>query len=98
MVSTGKSLSELVKDIKKYPQQTRNIKFDSQIDITKNNDIDRVIKDTKDLLGNTGRVVIRPSGTESLIRVMVEGENENQVENLVNELVGKVSEITRRLH
>jgi len=98
MVSTGKSLSELVKDIKKYPQQTRNIQFDSQIDITKNNDIDRAIKDTENLLGNTGRVVIRPSGTESLIRVMVEGENENQVENLVNELVNKVSEITRRLH
>jgi len=98
MVSTEKSLLELVKDIKKYPQKIRNIQFDSQIDITKNNDIDRAIKDTKDLLGNTGRVVIRPSGTESLIRVMVEGENENQVENLVNELVGKVSEITRRLH
>ena len=98
MALTGKSLSELVKDIKKYPQQTRNIQFDSQIDITKNNDIDRAIKDTEDLLGNTGRVVIRPSGTESLIRVMVEGENENQVENLVNELVNKVSQITRRLH
>ncbi len=98
MVSTEKSLLELVKDIKKYPQKIRNIQFDSQIDITKHNDIDRAIKDTKDLLGNTGRVVIRPSGTESLIRVMVEGENENQVENLVNELVGKVSEITRRLH
>ena len=98
MVSKEKSLLELVEDIKKYPQRIRNIQFDSQIDITKNNDIDRAIKDTKDLLGNTGRVVIRPSGTESLIRVMVEGENENQVENLVNELVGKVSEITRRLH
>ena len=98
MALTGKSLSELVKDIKKYPQQIRNIQFDSQIDITKNNDIDRAIKDTEDLLGNTGRVVIRPSGTESLIRVMVEGENENQVENLVNELVNKVSQITRRLH
>jgi phosphoglucosamine mutase len=98
MALTGKSLSELVKDIKKYPQQTRNIQFDSQIDITKNNDIDRAIKDTEDLLGNTGRVVIRPSGTESLIRVMVEGENENQVENLANELVNKVSQITRRLH
>ena len=98
MALTGKNLSELVKDIKKYPQQIRNIQFDSQIDITKNNDIDRAIKDTEDLLGNTGRVVIRPSGTESLIRVMVEGENENQVENLVNELVNKVSQITRRLH
>ena len=98
MVSTGKNLSELVKDITKYPQQTRNIQFDSQIDITKNNDIDHAIKDTEDLLGDAGRVVIRPSGTESFIRIMVEGENENQVESLVNELANKVSEITRRLH
>ena len=42
--------------------------------------------------------MIRPSGTESLIRVMVEGENKNQVENLINELADKVTEITTRLH
>ena len=98
IVSTDRSLSELTRDIKKYPQLTRNIKFDAQVDITKNVDIDRVIKDTEDVLGDTGRIVIRPSGTESLIRVMVEGKNENQVENLVNEVVDKVSEIARSLH
>ena len=98
IVSTDRTLSELTRDIKKYPQLTRNIKFDAQVDITKNVDIDRVIKDTEDVLGDTGRIVIRPSGTESLIRVMVEGKNENQVENLVNEVVDKVSEIARSLH
>jgi|TARA_B100000953_G_C18030088_1_gene422830 phosphoglucosamine mutase len=98
IVSTDRSLSELTRDIKKYPQLTRNIQFDTQVDITKNVDIDRVIKDSEDVLGDTGRVVIRPSGTESLIRVMVEGKNENQVENLVNEIVDKVSKITRSLH
>ena len=98
IVSTDSTLSELTRDIKKYPQLTRNIKFDAQVDITKNVDIDRVIKDTEDVLGDTGRIVIRPSGTESLIRVMVEGKNENQVENLVNEVVDKVSEIARSLH
>jgi len=98
MVSTDTSLTELVKSVKKYPQIIRNIEFDTHIDITKNDDINRVIKDTKNVLGNAGRVVIRPSGTESLIRVMVEGENKNQVENLINELADKVTEITTRLH
>tara|TARA_B100000029_G_scaffold334955_1_gene327043 strand:- start:338 stop:1603 length:1266 start_codon:yes stop_codon:yes gene_type:complete len=98
MVSTDTSLTELVKSVKKYPQIIRNIEFDAHIDITKNDDINRVIKDTKNALGNAGRVVIRPSGTESLIRVMVEGENKNQVENLINELADKVTEITTRLH
>ena len=79
-------------------QIIRNIEFDTHIDITKNDDINRVIKDTKNVLGNAGRVVIRPSGTESLIRVMVEGENKNQVENLINELADKVTKITTRLH
>lgn len=98
IVLTNKSLSELVMDIEKYPQLTRNIQFDTQVDISKNVDINRIIRDTKNVLGDTGRVVIRPSGTESLIRVMVEGQNENQVENLVNEIVDKVSKITRSLH
>ncbi len=98
MVSTDTSLTELVKSVKKYPQIIRNIEFDTHIDITKNDDINRVIKDTKNVLGNAGRVVIRPSGTESLIRVMVEGKNKNQVENLINELADKVTEITTRLH
>ena len=88
----------MLKSVKKYPQIIRNIEFDTHIDITKNDDINRVIKDTKNVLGNAGRVVIRPSGTESLIRVMVEGENKNQVENLINELADKVTEITTRLH
>jgi len=98
IILTGKNLSDLTKEMSKYPQIMRNIKFDTQIDIMRNDEISLAIKDTENILGNTGRVVLRPSGTESLIRVMVEGENENQIETLVDELVDKVNKAATRLH
>ena len=98
IILTGKNLSDLTKEMSKYPQIMRNIKFDTQIDIMRNDEINLAIKDTQNILGNTGRVVLRPSGTESLIRIMVEGENENQIETLVDELVDKVNKATTRLH
>ncbi len=98
IILTGKNLSELTKEISKYPQIVRNIKFDTQIDITRNDEINLAIKDVENILANTGRVVLRPSGTESLIRIMVEGENENQIETLVDELADKVNKVTTRLH
>ena len=98
IILTGKNLSDLTKEMSKYPQIMRNIKFDTQIDIMRNDEINLAIKDTENILANTGRVVLRPSGTESLIRIMVEGENENQIETLVDELVDKVNKVTTRLH
>ena len=98
IILTGKNLSDLTEEMSKYPQIMRNIKFDTQIDITKNDEINLAIKDTENILGNTGRVVLRPSGTESLIRIMVEGENKNRIESLADELADKVNKVTTRLH
>ena len=97
MSVTGKQLSDLVSGIIKYPQLMRNIRLQSQIDITKIDDINDAIKDAENTLGNSGRVVLRPSGTEPLVRVMVEGEDEKQVEELVNQLSDKVNEVVTRL-
>jgi len=98
IILTGKNLSDLTKEMSKYPQIMRNIKFDTQIDITRNDEINLAIKDTENILGNTGRVILRPSGTESLIRIMVEGENENKIETLADKLADKVNKVTTRLH
>ena len=98
IILTGKNLSDLTEEMSKYPQIMRNIKFDTQIDITRNDEINLAIKDTENILGNTGRVILRPSGTESLIRIMVEGENENKIETLADKLADKVNKVTTRLH
>ncbi len=54
--------------------------------------VKEAIEEARQRLGSTGRVVIRPSGTEPLIRVMAEGDDAKLVETVVNELVEVISE------
>ncbi len=93
MALTGKKLSELVSGITKYPQIMKNVRLKEKIDITSIDDVNAAVKDVENTLGNTGRVVLRTSGTEPLVRVMVEGENEKQVTALVDQLTDKVTEV-----
>ena len=98
MFLTGKKLADLKSGMSKLPQIMRNVKLDKQIDISNIADLNDAIKDAEITLGKTGRVVLRPSGTEPLVRVMVEGENQKQVEKIVDQLTEKVSEVVTRLH
>ncbi len=87
-----KQLSELVVGMTKLPQIMRNVKLNEKVDISKLTPINNAIKDVENTLGNTGRVVLRPSGTEPLVRVMIEGENEAQVKKLVEQLANQVEQ------
>lgn len=90
MECTGKSLHELKSDMQKYPQILINIKTTKKINISTNEYIQRSVRDVEKKLGDTGRVLLRASGTEPLIRVMVEGEHDELVRNSANQIADDV--------
>ncbi len=84
MHHSGKPLSELAKVMRKYPQHIVNIRTTdaAKIAFFTDDDIKSIIDEVQQTIGTNGRLVIRPSGTEPVIRVMVEGEDEESVKNL----------------
>ena len=82
---TGKSLSELNRLMVKYPQRMENIRVndDGKLRFYTDPAIKAAIDEAKAFLGESGRVVVRPSGTEPLIRVMAEGESEESIARAV---------------
>jgi phosphoglucosamine mutase len=93
MQHTGKNLHELKSGMTKFPQVLLNIKMKTKPDLD-GEAIQKAVKDIEKKLGNTGRVLLRASGTEPLIRVMVEGENEDKVIEYANKLADQVAKST----
>ncbi|MDD1616090.1 MAG: phosphoglucosamine mutase [Methylococcaceae bacterium NSP1-2] len=90
MECTGKSLYELKSGMQKYPQILINIKTTKKINVSTNEYIQRSMRAVEQKLGDTGRVLLRASGTEPLIRVMVEGEHDELVRESANQLADDV--------
>ena len=90
---TGKSLHELKSEMKKYPQVLKNIRLKTSVDPDNFPELSAVVNEAEQELAGRGRVLIRPSGTEPLIRIMVEGEDTRQVDTLVDKLVNRVEGI-----
>ena len=87
---TGKTLYELKSDMQKYPQVLINVRASRVVDLNNDAEIQKTVKAAEQKLGDKGRVLLRASGTEPLIRVMVEGESEDLVNNLAQELAENV--------
>lgn len=90
-IASQKSLRELRKGMSKFPQTMINVAVESKFDLEALPSLQEAIADVEARLGERGRVLLRPSGTEPVVRVMVEGENERQVNELAAELADAVA-------
>lgn len=95
--NSGKKMSELSSIMRELPQVLVNVRVDnSKKDIYKtDSDIVSMTKEMEKKLEGRGRVLIRASGTEPLIRVMLEGEDQVEIMNMANELVKLISQKTK---
>lgn len=86
VVEQGKSLQELASGMKKYPMLLINVRVTQKPDLDNNSEIQTALREAEAELADTGRVLLRPSGTEPLIRVMVEGQEQKLVETVAKKL------------
>ena len=93
MQQSGKPLSQLAKVMKKMPQVMENVKVSAEgkQHFYNNQTIAQEIESAKMELGNDGRILVRLSGTEPLIRVMAEGENHQQITQLVKKIADLIT-------
>jgi phosphoglucosamine mutase len=89
VVSTGKTVSEVCSRFTPLPQILRNVRYATGRPL-EDNRVVKAIEGAKAKLGERGRLVIRPSGTESVIRVMAEGDDEQVVNSIVGDIVDAV--------
>ena len=86
-------LHELRGGMSKYPQVLINVRTPNPKALAQSSEIARAVEEAERELGSRGRILIRPSGTEPLIRVMVEGQDASQVEALAKQLAGRVQDL-----
>lgn len=91
MKRTGKTLSELASIVTRLPQVLVNVKGVDKLKVS-NPTLVAAVEKAESELGQTGRVLLRPSGTEPLIRVMVEAQSQEQAQSVANQLAQVVSE------
>lgn len=90
IVKTGKSLGELTRGMPRFPQTLINVRTPERVDVERSVEMQAAIRDIENKLADRGRVLVRASGTEPVVRVMVEGEDETEVSNLAAELAERI--------
>jgi phosphoglucosamine mutase len=90
LISNGQTLAKACSDMEIYPQTMINVPISKALDLDNSPLLQDAVKSAKVELADAGRVLLRASGTEPLIRVMVEGQDSVQVENIAAELAQSV--------
>jgi len=92
MIETDSKLSDLASFVKRYPQTCVNIKVSKKPPLETLDKVQESIKHVEQILGDTGRVLVRYSGTENICRVMVEGPKHKQVIQLAHQIAAVIKE------
>ena len=87
MMKTKKTLSELGKDLAIYPQVLKNVRVHSKPEAQNDPEVQAAVEQVAQKLGETGRILVRESGTEPVIRVMVEAATKDECQQYVDEVV-----------
>ncbi len=96
MKKNERSLSEMTQIMEPFPQVLKNVRTEQRIAVEKIAGFSEKIASMEKSLGSTGRILVRPSGTEPVIRVMVEGEDENLIDTMACELCDFISKLAGR--
>ena len=87
MLESKQTLSRLCREVVKYPQVLKNVRVTDKKSVRENAHVQQVVAAVGERLGDTGRVLLRESGTEPVIRVMAEAEDERTAERCVDEMI-----------
>ena len=90
MAATGRELADLASDLTKYPQVLLNLRIDRKVDLKTIPSVASVLASVESRLGANGRLLVRYSGTEPLLRVMLEGQDEAQIRKWGDEIIEAV--------
>ena len=91
-MSQDKTLADLKRGMSKLPQTMINVRLPEKKDVVSIPQVQDAIKSVEETLAGRGRVLLRPSGTEPLIRVMVEGDDADEVAQLCRQIADVVEE------
>ena len=90
MLARKKKMSELSEGFTVYPQVLKNIRVHNKAEAQNDNDVQAAVKTVAEKLGESGRILVRESGTEPVIRVMVEAESEETCLKYVDEVIAVI--------
>jgi len=91
MASSGKELADLADDLTTYPQVLLNVRVKEKRELASIPDVAAVMADVEQQLGGNGRLLVRYSGTEPLLRVMLEGQDLQQIDRWGRQIVDAVN-------
>lgn len=95
MKRTGLSLSELAREMEKQPQLLVNIHVTNKDEIMSHELVKAALARSEKALGEWGKLVVRPSGTEPLVRIMAQGPDQELLEEVINDIKGAIEQVSK---